>query len=205
MKKRLFILVVILLLGMVSCETAPVAEEQSSITVETKTIETGVAGQEMGMTYEDMEAFLADWPQCGQSAGNSSAELNGTGNEDILFIPNLLSSDFKLLYIWVNDYNYFFYYMPVDYSKRNFDYDQGIEVSFSKESVSFAAVMEQLDLTPVNGIAYDSSRNTWFIDKDGRCLDIAFPQSLPVTTEEELYSYFEFEEYTVSGNSGEAQ
>ena len=27
----------------------------------------------------------------------------------------------------------------------------------------------------------------------------------PVTTEEELYSYFEFEEYTVSGNSGEVQ
>ena len=104
MRRILFVLVVILLLGMVSCEAIPVSEEQDSITEETKKlIETGVSGQEWGMTYDNMDAFLADWPLCGQSAGNFSAELNGTGSEDILFIPNLLSPDFKLLYVWVNE------------------------------------------------------------------------------------------------------
>ena len=65
--------------------------------------------------------------------------------------------------------------------------------------------MAQLNLTPVNGIAYDESRNTCCLNKDGKCLDVAFPESLPVTTEDELYSYFDFEEYTASGNAGKVQ
>lgn len=65
--------------------------------------------------------------------------------------------------------------------------------------------MDQHGLVAVDGMVYDESNNEWYMDINGKKLSVLFPKSVPVTTEEELYNYFDFEEYTVSGNSGEVQ
>ncbi len=154
--------------------------------------------------YQNMDSFLASRTP---TKGNGSAEVNSAGQVTSIVIPVLKSKQYELYFIEAHScgYTYFYYYVPVNYDKQYFNYDVGIVVGWNDVDDSFAIVMDQLDLTPVHGIAYDSERNTWNLDMGGKCLDVRFPESTPVTTEEELYSYFEFEEYTVSGNSGEVQ
>ena len=203
MKKALFFLSIILLLGTVGCEKAD-APKNPIVTQTIEQTEPQIEYEPERDVYYDMNAFLTDWPHGEQLADNTMAGINSTDGETSITVPILKSTDFVLHHIAVNEYYYFYYFISVDYEKPYFDYDHGILITLS-HGKSFSSIMDQHDLTPVNGIAYDGSRNTWYLDKDGKCLDVAFPASLPVTTEEELYSYFDFEEYTASGNSGEVQ
>ena len=199
MKKILCFVFVVFLLCTVGCEQADPIENQ---TVEQT--ESIIEGEPEEDVYYGIDAFLADWPQGGQLADNTMAGINSTDGEATITVPILKTTDFVLHHIMVNEFAYFYYFISVDHEKADFDYDNGLVVSLS-QGKSFAAVMDQHDLTPVNGIAFDDSQNAWYMDKAERSLKILFPPSLTVTTEEELYSYFEFEEYTVSGNSGEVQ
>ena len=208
----IFTLLFVLVFFTVSCEDAskPGTNKATeyTTTVETKTdpnTEQEIAFEFPVPMYDDWDEFLTTWSQAVRDHSSGTASVNGVNAKISLTIPVLKSSEFKFYQVLIREHSYAYYYVPVDYEKGYFSYNLGIFVSIANGNGTFAAVMDQFELTPVNGIAYDESRNTWYIDKDGRCLDIAFPKSIPVTTEEELYSYFEFEEYTVSGNSGEVQ
>lgn len=156
--------------------------------------------------YQNMDSFLASWTS-GKGDGSAGVNSVGTVASVVVPVPVLKSEQYELYYIEAHSsgYTYFYYYVPVDYEKSFFDYDVGIVIGWTNQNGSFASNMEHDGLTPKDGVAYDADRNTWNLDVDGQLLYVEFPKTLPITTEAELYSYFDFEEYTVSGNSGEIQ
>lgn len=198
--KRIIIIVscFILVFCAVGCEKDTVPET-SSTTGQVNAV------QFASPTYNDWQEFLSAWTQGAQAIQSNMASVNGANNSLSLTIPILKSSAYEFYQVEISDDQYEYYYVPVNYEKSYFSTNEGIIITLEKDAHTFTAVMAQLNLTPVNGIAYDESRNTWFLNKDGKCLDVAFPESLPVTTEDELYSYFDFEEYTASGNAGKVQ
>lgn len=204
MKKTFCFLIMILLLCMAGCEQADPIDSQTTAQTEAQT-EHASPTPLWDATYDNMESFLADWPQGGQLANTTAAGMNSTGSEATITVPVLKSTNFVLHHIAVNRYAYFFYYVSADHTKPYFSSDDGITVTISRESQSFAAVVDQLNLTPVNGIAYVASYNVWYMDKNGSWISVRFPKAQPVTTENGLYSYFDFEEYTASDSTGEVQ
>lgn len=208
--KNFFVLsaALILLLCFVSCNASKTPVEDGHV------LETGMNDcteselnevPELPSTgYADIHDLLAAMLR---ENGKGNYDINSTQAKPTIMVPILKSSQYTLYTIELhsNGYNYFYYYVPADYSEPYFDNTVGITVCWSDRDGTFDAAMEQLDLRPQRGMAYQESKNTWFINVNGKRLYVAFPESLPVTTEEELYSYFEFEEYTVSGNSGEVQ
>ena len=155
--------------------------------------------------YYSMDVFLEEWHLEEEGVGNRTNTLDHVDGFLSVTVPVLKNSNYIFYFAEKNEYTYIFYYVPKNFSSPSFEYESGIVVYMSRENGSFSAVMDQQDLVAEDGIAYDESNNEWHMDVDGKSLSVLFPESLPVTTEEELYSYFEFEEYTVSGNSGEVQ
>lgn len=215
MKKILLVFTaLILLLCFVSCNTSKVpfeawSESESEAILETvmndcTETELNEAPELPSTSYTDIRDLIA---AVLQENGKGDYDVNSTQTNPTIMVPILKSSQYTLytIELHTNGYNYFYYFVPTDYSEPYFDSTVGITVCWSDRDGTFDAAMEQLDLRAQRGVAYDESRNTWYINVNGKRLYVVFPESLPVTTEEELYSYFEFEEYTASGNSGEVQ
>lgn len=166
------------------------------------------AGQDdepMPNIYYSMDEFLEEWHLEDGGTGDRTNILNNMDEPQSVTVPVLKNSNYIFYFAEKNEYTYMFFYVPENFSAPSFDYECGIVVYMSRESESFSAVMDQHGLVAVDGMAYDESNNEWYMDINGKKLSVLFPKSVPVTTEEELYNYFDFEEYTVSGNSGEVQ
>ena len=115
-----------------------------------------------------------------------------------IIIPNIKSDEYVFIYMEVNKYNFKYYYGLANTEKNTeFDYDTGIEVSVSREENSFLTVLNQLDLTDLDGLAFDTDRNTWHINNEGRCVTVRFPKTEIADTEDLLYEFFEFKEYDI--------
>ncbi len=94
---------------------------------------------------------------------------------------------------------YHYEYVPVNYSEedRSFSYET-ILVTISRKKDTFDALMDQLDLTPENGAAYDAEDNTWYINKENTAVSIKFSDDRIVSSAEELSEYFVFEKRSIS-------
>jgi hypothetical protein len=208
--KKLAIIAVcfVVLFCMFSCENANESDTQPTTTNESDTLpatKQEVAVQFSSPTYTDWEEFLDAWAQGVQEINNGAVSVNGIGSEQTLTVPVLKLSAFEFIHVEITDQHYEYYYLPVDYDKDWFSTSHGIIVTVSREVGSFEGWVSQLDLTPIDGIAYDETRYEWIINVEGKGVSVDFPETFPITTKEELYNCFVFEEYTVSGNSGEIQ
>ncbi len=159
--------------------------------------------------YADVDSFLSGWWQK-KVDSMQDAGVNSIDTQMSVVVPGLKSPDFKLLAVEVNEYAYQFYYVPVDFEGSWFDYRVGIEFTVTIKDMTFDAVMRQMGQNP-EGVSwgYAMAHNMWMFDIDDdyedNLLYIQFPQNLPVQTEEELYSYFEFEKRTYTAETAAVQ
>ena len=142
----------------------------------------------------DFEEFLDSYVQAQLEQQAGEVDLNATGRDTAsLTVPVLQSDDFVFRAVQVNEYNYLYYYDLIGTEGSYFDYETGICVAVSKSEISFAAVMEQYNLTPVDGKAFNAKYNEWILNDGGKRISIDFPDDLIVETAEELNNYFTFE------------
>ena len=150
--------------------------------------------EELYYTSKDMDSFLEDFIQA-QQKQNSSLLNENASLENVIIIPILVSESFQFFGVEVNKYSYRYYYVPMNYESDYFDNSLGIIVTMSREKDSFNIVMEQFDLLPENGVAYDELNNRLFLNMDNKAVMIIFPESLRIKNEDDLNEFFNFEEF----------
>ena len=102
---------------------------------------------------EDLEEFVAHWQATHAEQGM-----------DFLVVPVCKTDEFIFVRAHENEYYYFYRYMPTGTVSDSSGispslYDVGIEISLSKSDGSYAAVLDQFDLTDRNGRAYYERRD----------------------------------------------
>lgn len=120
--------------------------------------------------------------------GDSDAIIKRNKINEIekLVYPELNTNDFDLLYIEVNQYSIFYYFMPKSNMKNDFttfSYNKGIIIRISREgnegNSSFDAVKKQLGLELTDdGYIYDKGRNALTIPYDFTNILIQVPDEL---------------------------
>ncbi len=158
-------------------------------------------GYDLDLFFNELQQYKNDTTEKVQDDKAILMKNNIFSEIDEIMIPNIKSDKYVFLHMEVNKYNFKYYYGPKNTGKNNkFDYDTGIEVSMSREDNSFLIILNQLDLTDSNGLAYDMDRNTWHINNEGRSVTVRFPKTEIVDTVDLLYEFFEFKEYSIDSD-----
>ena len=156
----------------------------------------------------DMESFFA-------ALQRSKAIQNGTLKTDAidqaailsqnnlstieeLPVPVLKNENYRLYFVEVNQYSIFYYYVPVDWKGEFVDYDVTFVVTVSKQENSYFAALEQAEISDRDGYAYDSNKNTWYINYNGKRISVLHPTEHHIGSREELLACFAFDFYSVN-------
>ena len=150
---------------------------------------------------ESVDEFLQEWDKAQNDSLNEfwysellRVEPDEAGVHRIV-VPKLQSDEFILSSIQSFGGTVSFFYMPKDAEMSVFLHNVGIEVIWVKDR-SFDELTSFNKVT--NGCAYDERANQWFIDKDGACVIIDFPESVVITDSDELKRYFTFEWHSIT-------
>ncbi len=155
----------------------------------------GVSAEKVPLCVtDDLEEFVAHWQATHDDQGM-----------DFLVVPVCKTDAFTLILAEENDYNYFYYFMPGDTVSDLPGvppslYDVGIEISLSKSDVSYAAVLDQFDLTDRGGKAFyahwDQSK-IWYINYNGHRLSVRFFNAAPLWDPEDFRTVSDLFEFLV--------
>ena len=153
----------------------------------------------------DLDVFFDDLVRSYQDDGQSNAALvkyvADASEIEQMTVPVLKSTEYKFRCVEIRDFGYMYYYVPADAKEtRYFDSDTGITIIIMKSEKSFEAQVKQEGLTVVDGLAYNSEKNTWHINNDGKRTTIKFPKTETIDTSDLLYEFFGFKEYSVSAD-----
>ena len=121
-------------------------------------------------------------------------------NEDII-VPKLMTDDFYCTRVNVNNSKNVFYYNPSYVSKDSyFAHSKGITVWVSLRENSYEEITKEEEGEYPQWIehisdnyAYEKVTNMWYINFDGRCVTIYFPDDIQFSDPERISDYFEFE------------
>ena len=202
MKKALLIfLTLAMLLSLCACRENPVPNDPDQNDSDPnadaeaeKVVYTAAAVEEL---LADLETFLYGHPEnSSEKKWSVMTDMNFSDIQEILAF-DLIGEGFKLLSLEVNQYGFQYYYVPFGTDK--FDYDTGCVIAVSREEDSFAAAMAQFQLTPDGRVAYDSSRNTWFVDHNGEWIYMALPEGVTMDRAQVADVYLSRQEYRVKG------
>ena len=151
---------------------------------------------------ESVDEFLLDWDKAQSDSLNEFwySELLRVEPDEAgihrTVVPKLQSDEFILSSIQSFNGTVSFFYMPKDAEIISvFLHNVGIEVIWVK-NWSFEDITNPNKVT--NGCAYDEWANRWFIDEDGACVIIDFPESIVITDSDELNRYFTFECHSIT-------
>lgn len=154
----------------------------------------GVSAEKVPLCVtDDLEEFVEHWEATHAEQGM-----------DFLVVPVCKTDAFTLILAEENDYNYFYYFMPggavsdLPGVPPSF-YDVGIEISLSKSDGSYAAVLDQFDLTDRNGRAYYERRDEviWYINYNGHCLSVSFFNAAALQDPEDFRTISDLFEFLV--------
>lgn len=143
---------------------------------------------------EDLEEFVAHW-----QATHDEQEM------DFLVVPVCKTDEFIFVRAHENEYYYFYRFMPTGMVSDSSGispslYDVGIEISLSKSDVSYAAVLDQFDLTDRGGKAFyahgDQSK-IWYINYNGHRLSVRFFNAAPLRDPEDFRTVSDLFEFLV--------
>lgn len=159
-------------------------------------------------TYTSMDDFLetlqhlnGDQNPNVPNSNKPAASSNPLSGINDFIVPVLRIVEFEFMYLEINEYSFFYYYMPRETDNPLvFDYDKGIVVTISREENSFETVISQLGLLSQDGFALDSHRNTWHINNAGKNICIAFPCNVLIKDKDKLNDYFIFDRYVVGSD-----
>ena len=123
-------------------------------------------------------------------------------------IPLLKSDDFYCTNVYINNNELMLEYNPTYISKdRPYSSGEGISIAVLQEEASFYTYKENflsenfLIEYISDEYAYYSSANMWFINDNGRCIIIYFPDNIKFSDPERISDYFEFEVLNPSNNN----
>lgn len=196
-RKMIFLLAVLLSFALWACDSGEVSQNAEY-------------PEEKGYIANNLDQFRSDWSQ---AASNDQALTDGLhpNNTEIfspsIKIPVLETEDFVFSHVAANDYNFRYYYVPADESADmiSFDGSTGIIVCVSREENSFSAVMAQHGLTPNDGKAYDTQRNIWYLDSNGKNIYIAFPPQIIIEDPAQIEAYFTFTDFNPNDTNVETE
>lgn len=200
-KALLFLLIAAMLLSLCACRENPVPNDPDQNDSDPnadaeaeKVVYTAAAVEEL---LADLETFLYGHPEnSSEKKWSLMTDMNFSDIQEILTF-DLIGEGFKLLCLEVNQYSFQYYYVPFGTDK--FDYDTGCVIAVSREEDSFAAAMAQFQLTPDGRVAYDSSRNTWYVDHNGKWIYLALPEGVTMDRAQVADVYLSRQEYRVKG------
>ena len=170
--------------------------QQNAEPTESLHFEHNFAHEETAMGFLIPEQ-LEEWEEyLKQQLENGGLSTNGNDKTTYrtVITPELQTTQYRNVYTENTTYDKIYYYYPKNepYEAPYFDYKIGIVVTISHSSDTFDAVMEQLDLTPVDGRAFNPSNNTWYIDCAGKRVSVRFPDSIDAGNADTLDQYFKF-------------
>ena len=143
---------------------------------------------------EDLEEFVAHWQATHAEQGM-----------DFLVVPVCKTDEFIFVRAHENEYYYFYRYMPTGTVSDSSGispslYDVGIEISLSKSDGSYAAVLDQFDLTDRGGKAFhthgDQSK-IWYINYNGHRLSVRFFNAAALQDPEDFRTVSDLFEFLV--------
>jgi hypothetical protein len=143
---------------------------------------------------DDLEEFVEHWEATHAEQGM-----------DFLVVPVLKTDRYRFVMAEENDYNYFYYFMPASAASGSQGlppsfYDVGIKISLSKSDGSYAAVLDQFDLTDRGGKAFyahgDQSK-IWYINYNGHRLSVRFFNAAPLRDPEDFRTVSDLFEFLV--------
>lgn len=156
----------------------------------------GVSAEKVPLCVtDDLEEFVAHWQMTHAEQGM-----------DFLVVPVLKTDRYRFVMAEENDYNYFYYFMPASAASGSQGlppsfYDVGIEISLSKSDGSYAAVLDQFDLTDRNGRAYYEHEHRdeviWFINYNGHDLAVRFFNAASLRDPENFHTVSDLFEFLV--------
>ena len=156
----------------------------------------GVSAEKVPLCVTDnLEEFVEHWEATHAEQGM-----------DFLVVPVLKTDRYRFVMAEENDYNYFYYFMPASAASGSQGlppsfYDVGIEISLSKSDGSYAAVLDQFDLTDRNGRAYYEHEHRdeviWFINYNGHDLAVRFFNAASLRDPENFHTVSDLFEFLV--------
>ena len=156
----------------------------------------GVSAEKVPLCVtDDLEEFVEHWEATHAEQGM-----------DFLVVPVLKTDRYRFVMAEENDYNYFYYFMPASAASGSQGlppsfYDMGIEISLSKSDGSYAAVLDQFDLTDRNGRAYYEHEHRdeviWFINYNGHDLAVRFFNAASLRDPENFHTVSDLFEFLV--------
>jgi hypothetical protein len=155
----------------------------------------GVSSEKVPLcNTDDLEEFVAHWQATHAEQGM-----------DFLVVPVCKTDAFTFVRAEENDYYYFYRFMPTDTVSDSSGispslYDVGIQISLSKSDGSYAAVLDQFDLTDRGGKAFhahgDQSK-IWYINYSGHCLSVRFFNAAALQDPEDFRTVSDLFEFLV--------
>ena len=155
----------------------------------------GVSAEKVPLCVtDDLEEFVEHWEATHAEQGM-----------DFLVVPVLKTDRYRFVKAEENDYNYFYYFMPASAESGSQGlppsfYDVGIEISLSKSDGSYAAVLDQSDLTDRGGKAFYAHRDQskiWYINYNGHRLSVRFFNAAPLRDPEDFRTVSDLFEFLV--------
>jgi hypothetical protein len=155
----------------------------------------GVSAEKVPLCItDDLEEFVAHW-----QATHDEQEM------DFLVVPVCKTDEFIFVRAHENEYYYFYRFMPTGTVSDSSGispslYDVGIEISLSKSDGSYAAVLDQFDLTDRGGKAFYAHRDQskiWYINYNGHRLSVRFFNAAPLRDPEDFRTVSDLFEFLV--------
>ena len=155
----------------------------------------GVSAEKVPLCVtDDLEEFVAHW-----QATYDELEM------DFLVVPVCKTDEFIFVRAHENEYYYFYRFMPTGTVSDSSGispslYDVGIEISLSKSDGSYAAVLDQFDLTDRGGKAFYAHRDQskiWYINYNGHRLSVRFFNAVALQDPEDFRTVSDLFEFLV--------
>lgn len=152
--------------------------------------------------YTDMDEFIATLT----TAEAAKAQPGAIGTTlEMTQVPILQAEGYALRLVENLTHQYIYYFvLEEQVNAHPIDIKTALIVHVAKSNLTYQSSIEQSDLQDQNGFAYYEKYNEWYINFDGKRVNIDFPDDIVLTSPEQIADYFTFETYyyTVPTDSG---
>ncbi len=167
--------IVLTVLMLSACSTQSVKDSDGF------TVRTNAETEDVSLVFNSVEAFkqvLKDYKD-DEKLKNDQKYIDADFEHlDVKGYPVIENGEYEMLYMEVNRYNVFYYFVPS--GSKTFDHDTGIVVTFPRESkTTINSVGKQLHAVyEEDGSFFYPENNTWFVPYKDSFYDICFPEKI---------------------------
>lgn len=152
--------------------------------------------------YTDMTSLISTLT----TPDEAQVQVNAIGTTlEMTQVPILQAEGYALRLVENLTHQYIYYFvLEEQVNAHPIDIKTALIVHVAKSNLTYQSSIEQSDLQDQNGFAYYEKYNEWYINFDGKRVNIDFPDDIVLTSPEQIADYFTFETYyyTVPADSG---